>query len=111
MMVAPVDQGDRNRRAGQPERRLQAAEAGADDDDAVAFARSRLLFRHLRWPQGFGLRFRGALRMAGNFWRSRGRHSQQISRSHRFPTRTIILAIRGAYELWCMVASGRPLAV
>ena len=37
-MVAAVDQRDLDRRARQPVGRLQPAEAGSDDDDAMRFA-------------------------------------------------------------------------
>ena len=47
MMVAPVDQRDADRRAGQAEGRLQPAETGADDHDAMALCRSGLLGGHV----------------------------------------------------------------
>ena len=50
MMVAPVDQRDRDRRAVKPVHRLQAAETGADDHDAVGCRRGRVLCRHGRRP-------------------------------------------------------------
>ena len=39
MMVAPVDQRDRDRRAGKPIHRLQPAKTGADDHDAMGCRR------------------------------------------------------------------------
>src|SRR6478752_9044052 len=54
MVVAPVDQRDLDRRAGQPKRRFQPAEAGADNHHAMGFCRPRLLCRHLASALGFG---------------------------------------------------------
>src|SRR6266403_6038772 len=53
MMVATVDQRDLDRRARQPKRRFQSAEAGADDHHAMGFCRPRLLCRHLEAPLGW----------------------------------------------------------
>src|SRR6266851_10325892 len=55
MMVAPVDQRDADRRAGQPVRRFQPAEAGTDDHHAMGFYGSRLRFGH--GLAAFGFRF------------------------------------------------------
>ena len=50
MMVAPVDERDRNRRAGQPKGGFQSAKTGADDDHAVGIWQLRLLGRHMETP-------------------------------------------------------------
>src|SRR3977135_535672 len=55
MVVAAIDQRDADRRAGQTERRLQSAEAGADDHHAMGFCRCCLLGGH--GPGAFGFRY------------------------------------------------------
>src|ERR1700704_4789750 len=53
MMIAPVEQGDLDRRAGKPKGRLQSAEAGADDHHAMGFCRARLVCGHCKRPLAF----------------------------------------------------------
>ena len=94
-VVAPVDQRDADRRAGETVGRLQSAEAGADDDDAMGFCRPRLLGCHVKAPLVSG---------PCSFIHT----PKQIGHGHRFRTRTIILAIRGPCELCCMKAGIEP---
>ena len=47
MVVAAIDQRDADRRAGQAKRRLQPAETGTNDHDAMALCRSGLLGGHV----------------------------------------------------------------